>query len=207
MADLLLCMGSSIGTACGLTAILDKPIVGTIGDSTFFHAGLSGLVNAVYNQHPVKVIVVDNMTTAMTGHQPHPGTGVTGMGKTNPPIKIEDVARGIGVPFVKVIDPLQVKESIRTIREAVAFDGPAVIVSRSICALLELAQKRRTGEEIIPYKVDPETCRGCQVCTNKLGCAAAIWKGEHAAIDPVLCTGCGVCAQICPYKAIHREES
>ncbi len=206
MADLLLCMGSSIGTACGLTAILDKPIVGTIGDSTFFHSGLSGLVNAVYNQHPVKIIVVDNMTTAMTGHQPHPGTGVTGMGKVNPPIKIEEVALGIGVPYVKVIDPLQVKESIRTIRDAVAFDGPAVIVSRSICALLELAQKRRAGEEIIPYKVDPEICRGCQVCTGKLGCAAAIWKGEHAAIDPVLCTGCGVCAQICPYKAIQREE-
>jgi indolepyruvate ferredoxin oxidoreductase alpha subunit len=206
LADLLLCMGSSIGTACGLTAVLDKPIVGTIGDSTFFHAGFAGLVNAVYNQHPVKIIVVDNMSTAMTGHQPHPGTGRTGMGKTSPPIKIEDVARGIGVPFVEVIDPLQVKDSIRTLRKAMKFDGPAVIVSRSICALLELGQKRRAGEEIICFEVDTDICQGCEVCTDKLSCPAATWDGEHAGIDPVLCVGCGVCAQVCPYKAIKQRE-
>jgi indolepyruvate ferredoxin oxidoreductase alpha subunit len=203
MADLLLCMGSSIGTACGLTAVLDKPIVGAIGDSTFFHSGIHGLVNAVYNQHPVKIIVVDNQTTAMTGHQPHPGTGMTGMGVQNEQISIEAVAKGVGVEYVKVIDPLKVKESIRAIREAVAHDGPAVIVSRSPCALVEGARKRRANEPIIPYEVDPQTCQGCRVCTDKLGCAAAIWAGEHAAIDPDLCTGCGVCAQICPYKAIR----
>ncbi|MFW9830328.1 MAG: indolepyruvate ferredoxin oxidoreductase subunit alpha [Candidatus Thorarchaeota archaeon] len=202
MADLLLCMGSSIGTSCGLTAILDKPIVGAIGDSTFFHSGIPGLVNAVYNKHPVKIIVVDNHTTAMTGHQPHPGTGITGMGVKGQEISIEEVARGVGVQFVKVIDPLKVKESIRVIREAVAYDGPAVIVSRSPCALVERARKRRENEAIIPYKVDSEVCQGCRVCTDKLGCAAAIWEGEHAAIDADLCSGCGVCAQICPYKAI-----
>jgi indolepyruvate ferredoxin oxidoreductase alpha subunit len=203
MADLLLCMGSSIGTACGLTAVLDKPIVGAIGDSTFFHSGIHGLVNAVYNQHPVKIIVVDNQTTAMTGHQPHPGTGMTGMGVQNEQISIEAVAKGVGVEYVKVIDPLKVKESIRAIREAVAHDGPAVIISRSPCALVEGARKRRANEPNIPYEVDPQTCQGCRVCTDKLGCAAAIWAGEHAAIDPDLCTGCGVCAQICPYKAIR----
>lgn len=207
MADLLLCMGSSIGTSCGLTAILDKPIVGAIGDSTFFHSGITGLVNAVYNKHPVKIIVVDNHTTAMTGHQPHPGTGITGMGIKGQEIKIEDVAKGVGVPFVKVIDPLEVKESIRVIREAVAFDGPAVIVSRSPCALVERARKRQENEEIIPYEVDPEVCQGCRVCTDKLGCAAAIWQGEHAAIDADLCSGCGVCAKICPYNAIREMEA
>ena len=207
MADLLLCMGSSIGTACGLTAILDKPIVGAIGDSTFFHSGIHGLVNAVYNNHPVKIIIVDNQTTAMTGHQPHPGTGLTGMGTKGTKVSIEDVVRGVGVPFVKVIDPLQVKESIRTIREAVAFDGPAVVISRSPCALLELAQKRKKNEDVIPFAVDPEVCQGCRVCTDKLGCAAAIWEEDHAAIDQTLCTGCGVCAQICPYKAIKEVES
>jgi indolepyruvate ferredoxin oxidoreductase alpha subunit len=170
MADLLLCMGSSIGTSCGLTAILEKPIVGAIGDSTFFHSGIPGLVNAVYNQHPVKIIVVDNHTTAMTGHQPHPGTGMTGMGVQGTPISIEEVARGVGVEYVKVINPLKVKESIRAIREAVAYDGPAVIVSRSPCALLEGARKRRANEAIIPYEVDPEICQGCRVCTDKLGC-------------------------------------
>jgi indolepyruvate ferredoxin oxidoreductase alpha subunit len=207
MADLLLCMGSSIGTACGLTAILDKPIVGAIGDSTFFHSGIPGLVNAVYNNHPVKIIVVDNQTTAMTGHQPHPGTGLTGMGEEGTKVKIEDVVRGVGVPFVKIIDPLKVKESIRIIREAVAFDGPAVIISRSPCALLELAEKRRKNEKIIPYQVDPEVCQGCRVCTDKLGCAAAIWNEDHAAIDQILCSGCGVCAEICPYKAIQELKS
>lgn len=206
MADLLLCMGSSIGTSCGLTAILDKPIVGAIGDSTFFHSGIPGLVNAVYNQHPVKIIVVDNQTTAMTGHQPHPGTGITGMGEMGTKISIEEVAHGVGVSFVKVIDPLKVKESIRVLREALAFDGPAVIVSRSPCALVEGARKRRTGEEVTPYEVNPEVCQGCRVCTDKLGCAAAIWEGDHAAIDPTLCSGCGVCAQICPYKAIQQVK-
>jgi indolepyruvate ferredoxin oxidoreductase alpha subunit len=207
MADLLLCMGSSIGTACGLTAILDKPIVGAIGDSTFFHSGIPGLVNAVYNNHPVKIIVVDNQTTAMTGHQPHPGTGLTGMGTKGTKVHIEDIVRGVGVPFVKIIDPLKVKESIRTIREAVAFDGPAVIISRSPCALIDLARKRSENEKIIPYQVDPEVCQGCRVCTDKLGCAAAIWDEDHAAIDQTLCSGCGVCSQICPYNAIKEVES
>lgn len=207
MADLLLCMGSSIGTSCGLTAILDKPIIGAIGDSTFFHSGITGLVNAVYNKHPVKIIVVDNHTTAMTGHQPHPGTGMTGMGVEGTQISIEDVARGVGVEFVKIIDPLKVKESIRVIREALSFDGPAVVISRSPCALLEIARKRRENEEIRPYRVDPESCQGCRTCTDKLGCAAAIWEGEHAAIDAELCSGCGVCAQICPYKAIQEVKA
>jgi indolepyruvate ferredoxin oxidoreductase alpha subunit len=206
LADLLLCMGSSVGTACGLAVVLKQPIVGAIGDSTFFHAGIPGLINAVYNQHPIKLIVVDNQTTAMTGHQPHPGTGVTGMGVAGKPISIEEVARGIGVRFVRVIDPLKVKEAIRAIREAVAFDGPAVIVSRSPCALLETMKKTQFGEPIIPYEVDPELCQGCRVCTDKLGCVAAVWDGEHASIDPSLCTGCGVCAQICSYKAIRQVK-
>jgi indolepyruvate ferredoxin oxidoreductase alpha subunit len=204
VADLLLCMGSSVGTACGLTAVLKQPIVGAIGDSTFFHAGIPGLIDAVYNRHPVKLIVVDNQTTAMTGHQPHPGTGITGMGVTGKPISIEGIVQGIGVPFVRVIDPLKVKEAIRTIREAVAFDGPAVIISRSPCALQETMKKTQSGETIIPYEVDPELCQGCRVCTDKLGCTATIWEGEYASIDPTLCTGCGVCAQICPYKAIRK---
>jgi indolepyruvate ferredoxin oxidoreductase alpha subunit len=129
------------------------------------------------------------------------------MGVEGEPISIEDVARGIGVPYVKVIDPLQVKESIRTIREAVAFDGPAVIISRSPCALVERARKRRAKERLIPYQVDPEVCQGCRVCADKLGCAATIWEGEHASIDLALCSGCGVCAEICPYKAIQEVET
>jgi indolepyruvate ferredoxin oxidoreductase alpha subunit len=139
----------------------------------------------------------------MTGHQPHPGTGMTGMGVPGEQISIEDVARGVGVEYVKVIDPLEVKESIRAMRKALAHDGPAVVISRSPCALVESARKRRANEPIIPYEVDPETCQGCRVCTDKLGCAAAIWTGDHAAIDADLCSGCGVCAQICPYGAIR----
>jgi indolepyruvate ferredoxin oxidoreductase alpha subunit len=143
----------------------------------------------------------------MTGHQPHPGTGITGMGTKGTQVSIEDIVRGVGVPFVKVIDPLKVKESIRAIREAVAFDGPAVIISRSPCALIELARKRKEKEKIVPYYVDTEVCQGCRVCTDKLGCAAAIWDEDHAAIDQALCSGCGVCSQICPYKAIQEVEA
>lgn len=207
MADSCLCMGSSLGTACGFSQATDDTIVATIGDSTFFHAGIPGLINAVYNQHPFVLVVLDNRATAMTGMQPHPGTGLRGMGKPAPIVKIEDIARGCGVKFVKVTDPYNVKESIRVLREALKQDEVAVVVSRHKCALLEAREKRRKGVPTTPYRVNTEKCTGCMVCIDMFACPAMYKEGEKVRIEPNLCVGCGVCTEICPYKAIEKESS
>ncbi len=208
VADTCLCMGSSVGVSCGISTVSDQPIVAVIGDSTFFHAGIPPLIDAVYNQHKFTLVVLDNETTAMTGHQPHPGTGVKGTGSPGNKVKIEDVARGCGVKYVKVVDPFNVEEALEAIKGAVEFPGPAVVVARRICILLEIREKRRKGIEIVPYVVDPEKCTGCKTCINKLGCPAIYWDAdeEKAVIEPTICVDCGVCAQICPVEAISRRK-
>jgi indolepyruvate ferredoxin oxidoreductase alpha subunit len=140
----------------------------------------------------------------MTGHQPHPGTGVTIRGLSEKVLP-EEVARGCGVKFVKEADPFNVKEMIETLRKALKHDGTAVVVSRRECVLLTLRRKRRAGEQVLTYNVQSEKCTGCGVCISMLGCPAISWAGEKAVIDNVLCVGtlCGVCTQICPYNAIE----
>lgn len=198
------CMGSGVGLSCGLSVFVDQPIVATIGDSTFFHAGIPALINAIYNQHKFVYTILDNETTAMTGHQPHPGTGVTNRGVTTR-VMIEEVAKGCGAKFVRVVDPFKVKETIKTFREALEYDGLAVVVARRKCILLTLRERRRKGVQITPYEVDSDKCTECEVCTSMLGCPAISWVENKAAIEPTLCVGidCGVCAQICPYDAIR----
>jgi indolepyruvate ferredoxin oxidoreductase alpha subunit len=133
-------MGASIGCANGFAHTgIDKPVIAYIGESTFFHAGMPALLNAVYNNANIKVVVQDNYTTAMTGHQPSPSTGLTAMGKPAPRIAVEEVAKAFKVPFVKVVDAYNVSELIETIREAIRTPGPAVIVARRLCA--ELARR------------------------------------------------------------------
>lgn len=202
-ADTVFCMGSGVGVACGLSVVVDQPIVATIGDSTFFHAGIPALINSIYNQHKFVYTILDNETTAMTGHQPHPGTGITNRGVSKK-VKPEDVAIGCGVEFVRVVDPFNVKEAIKTFKEALNHDGPAVVVARRKCVLLVVREKRRAGQ-VISYEVKPDKCTGCGVCVSMLGCPAISKFREKVVIDPVLCVGttCGVCAQICPYKAIE----
>lgn len=202
-ADTVFCMGSGVGMSSGFSIVVDQPIVATLGDSTFFHAGIPALINGVYNQHKFVYTILDNATTAMTGHQPHPGTGVTNRGITEE-VRPEDVAKGCGVKFVSVVDPLDVKATIKTFKDALKHDGVAVVVSRRVCALLAISEKRRAGKKIVPYEVKSEECTGCGVCISLLGCPAISWSGKKAVIDPVLCVGtiCGVCAKICPYKVI-----
>jgi indolepyruvate ferredoxin oxidoreductase alpha subunit len=213
-ADILFDMGSSITTACGLAEVTDQDIVATIGDSTFFASGLPGIVNAVYNQHRICVVVLDNRTTAMTGHQPHPGTGVTGMQKEVPPLDIAEACKGLGVKYVKTVEPFEsmaglvaeVREMVKWVREN---HSPAVLVSIEPCALLTADDRRRAGEFPPKYYVDSEICNACKRCLNRLSCPAMYMdpETEQAVIDETLCNLCGTCVSVCPQGAIKQEDA
>jgi len=202
VGDILICMGASVSTAQGISKVTGNEVIAVIGDSTFFHAAIPGLINAVYNNHKVTLIVLDNLTTAMTGSQPHPGTGMTGMRSPSERILIEKVAEGCGVKYVKVIDPFKVKEATAILKEALQQPGPSVIVFRSPCALMVAREKRRKGVEIVPYKITDE-CTNCMACIKLLGCPALIIKDEKVTIDDTSCIGCGLCISVCPYDAIE----
>jgi len=205
-SDTIICMGASFGIANGLAHVVNAPIVAHLGDSTFFHAGIPPLVNAVYNKANITMMILDNSATAMTGFQPHPGTGYTAMGDETVMLKPEEIARACGVKFVEVVDPFNLKEATETIEKAIRFEGPAVVVSRRLCAIIEQREKKKRKEAVVPYHVDPEKCNvKCNACIELLGCPAIIKEGTKKVIDSSLCTGCGVCAQICPYKAIVVE--
>ena len=198
-ADFLICMGSSAGTAGGFSKVNDKKVIAFIGDSTFFHSGIPGLINAVYNNHNFTLVILDNGTTAMTGHQPHPGVDMTqlqmdGYGK----VSIEKVVRAIGVEHITVIKPYKVKKSIEAIKESIAYEGVSVIISEEICALYANALKLPKHK---PFHVS-DKCKNHRTCINELACPAFSVIDNRVSIDPDLCTGCSVCAQICPEKAI-----
>jgi indolepyruvate ferredoxin oxidoreductase alpha subunit len=204
IGDVLICMGASIGVAQGISKVVDKDVVAVVGDSTFFHAAIPGLVNAVYNKHKVVLVVLDNLTTAMTGHQPHPGTGRTGMQMQGERILVERVAEGCGVKYVKVVDPFNVKEAENTLKEALKLESePSVIVFRAPCALMTLRERRRKGEKTAAYKIT-EKCTNCMVCIKLLGCPALTLENEKVNINETLCVACGLCATVCPYGAIEK---
>lgn len=199
-------MGSSLGFANGFSITTEQPIVALIGDSTFFHAGIPALINAVHNKHAFVAVILDNRITAMTGHQSHPGVPVDAMGEEAPMIDIGELVRSIGVKFVREIDPYNFKEMENAIREALNVEGPSVIIAKRECALLTVRKKRRKGEKIIPYRVNPEKCTHCLVCINTYACPAFVDTGEKMMIDPSVCFGCGSCVSICPYGAIEPSE-
>ncbi len=202
VGDLLICMGSSISTAQGISRATGRNTIATLGDSTFFHAAIPGLVNAVYNNAKVTLIVLDNVTTAMTGHQPHPGTGITGMGSPAERISIEKIAEACGVKYVRVVNPFKLKEAERVLKEALQHDGPSVLVFRAPCTLIDIREKRRKGLKIVPCKIT-DKCTNCMACIKLLGCPALIVEAGKARISETLCTGCGLCVAVCPFKAIE----
>jgi len=199
MADFLLCMGSSVGTACGFSKATDQKVIAFIGDSTFFHSGIPGLVNAVFNNCNFTLVILDNGTTAMTGHQPNPGVD---MERLNLPgygrVSIEKVVKAIGVPHVTVIKPYKVKKSIEQIQEAISYKGVSVIISEEVCALYAKALKLPRRK---PFRVS-EKCQNHRDCIEGLACPAFYVWNERVKIDADMCTGCALCAQICPENAI-----
>ncbi len=193
-----LCMGAGISQAAGMIhAGVKEKVFAVIGDSTFFHAGMPGLLNIVYNKANVCVIIMDNSVVAMTGHQPTPGSGKTAMGTDAKIIKIQDIAKGVGIEKVDVIDPYDLKAAIAKIKEALDYQGPSVIISQRPCPLLiERGKPREIKEE----------CNACGVCVKAFGCPAISLTSEHAQIDATLCYGCGVCETVCPFDAVGRKE-
>ncbi len=196
IGDLLICMGASLGTASGISKTLKEPAVAIVGDSTFFHAAIPALLNAVYNKHRIIILVLDNLTTAMTGFQPHPGVELSETEK----IPIEDVAMGCGVKYVRVVDPMEIDLAKETIKEAISFEGPSLIVMRHVCSIYE----RRQGVRHEPYEIYEKDCTNCLACIKILGCPAIHIVEEQVKINKVLCHGCGLCANICPQKAIDK---
>jgi len=204
--DTLISMGASIGIANGLAHVVKAPVIASIGDSTFFHSGIPPLINAVYNKAKITVIVLDNLTTAMTGFQPHPGSGFTATNVKTTQLKAEDVAKGCGVQFVEIVDPFDLKKAIDIVQRALMFEGPSVVVFRRECTLISLREKKKRGEKVVPYVVDAEKCTQCGMCIKTFACPAIVKKDKNYAIDDFLCTGCGFCAEICPYEAINLRK-
>ncbi len=203
--DTCLCMGAGITMAQGL-AVADpgKKAIAYVGDSTFFASGMTGLANAAYNGHDITVMVLDNATTAMTGSQPHPGTGVSLMGPRREPLGIEAILNACNFKHVYHADPLDKDASIVAVKAAVEYEGPSAVIFESPCI-----QLIKPGA---PVLVNPDVCTGCKKCITEIGCPAIGFdpnapgarSGDRgqAFVDPALCNGCGLCLQVCPFKAI-----
>ena len=199
MCDTCLCMGAGINIAQGVWRMEpDTSCFAFVGDSTFFASGITGVVNAVYNQANLTLVVLDNSTTAMTGHQPHPGTGRTLMGEVVEKVSIEAILRAIGVTTVEAVNPLDHAKAVATVKRVAAEPGVKAIIFKSPCVVL--AKPQGTCE------VDADTCVGCQHCISELGCPAIFLEDGLAKIDDSLCVGCTLCSQICPMDAISGGE-
>ena len=208
MCDTCLCMGADITMAQGFFHNEpDRKCFSFIGDSTFFASGITGVVNAVYNQAHITVCILDNSTTAMTGHQPHPGTGMTMMGQVVDKVSIEKVLLAVGVKSVVTVDPFNQQETIQAVKDAVKVEGVSAIIFKSPC--ISVAGKLGYPKPV-SKTVDNDKCIGCRKCINELGCpglslsANTNAKGKQIVeIDKALCTGCGLCSGVCPTKAIN----
>jgi len=199
MTDTCLCMGAGITVAQGLKrAQPDTAHIAFVGDSTFFHTGLPGIANAVYNQTDITVVILDNYTTAMTGHQPHPGIGKTMMGIQHGKIDIYGVVKALGAAYVKKADPFDLENAVKTVQEAVAEPGVSVVIFESPCIAIVKPQRM--------MHVDAQKCKACGRCVREIGCPALfVGADKKVFVEPSLCTGCGLCTDVCPFDAIGGE--
>jgi indolepyruvate ferredoxin oxidoreductase alpha subunit len=196
--DSCLCMGASIGVGSGIRFGGEGgPICCSLGDSTFLHGGMTGLLNAAYNHAHITVAIMDNATTAMTGHQPHPGTGITATGVETVTAPLEDLARALGAGMVETVDPYNLEQTIAGFKRARDFPGLSVVIARQSCVILSRRSKAKRRQ----FQVSRD-CVGCKLCIE-FGCPAIEFNEEKAWISS-LCAGCGVCAQICPSSAIQE---
>ena len=195
MVDTCLCMGAGLGIAQGIgIATRDTKCFAFVGDSTFFASAITGAVNGVYNQADFTLVVLDNSTTAMTGHQPHPGTGRTMMGEVAQKISIEETLKGIGVQTIRTLDPLKLDECVTAVREVAEEKGVKAIIFRSPCIA------------IVPplgmAHIAEEKCTRCRKCIREIGCPGIVTCDGAVKIDPAQCTGCALCTEVCPFGAI-----
>ncbi|MEI8200810.1 MAG: indolepyruvate ferredoxin oxidoreductase subunit alpha [Eubacteriales bacterium] len=195
MVDTCLCMGAGITIAQGLQHIEPgAKHFAFIGDSTFFASGITGCINAVYNDTDITIIILDNGTTAMTGHQPHPGTGKTMMGSISEKISIPAILEAIGIRDVPVLNPMHLEESTEAVKKASQHKGVSAIIFKYPCIAV--------ARPLPAYTVNRDLCTGCKICIKKLGCPAISLNDNKAFIEPSLCYGCSICAQVCPQQAI-----
>ncbi len=204
--DTCICMGGGFSLAMGMSKAFEasgqkKKVFGVLGDSTFFHSGMTGAAEILYNKGSVIPVVLDNHITGMTGHQDNPGSGYTLQGDMAAAIKIEDVLRAYGYENVIIVDPQNLSAMQKAVDDALASEVPVAIIARRPCLLI-----KRMKHEIGKCVVDTEKCIGCRKCLQ-VGCPAVMVKDRKSGIDPTQCVGCTVCAQVCPVGAIRREES
>jgi len=200
--DTTICMGASISGMHGFAkagGAEGRKVVAVIGDSTFMHSGMTGLVNMAYNESCGTVIIVDNSITGMTGHQQNPTTGFNLKGDPAAKIDLETLCRAIGIRRVRVVDPYDLAACDAAIKEETAVNEPSVIISRRPCALLKYVKHKK------PIIADSDKCVGCKACM-KIGCPAISIADGKAKIDNTLCTGCGVCAQLCKLDALQAAK-
>ena len=192
------CMGASVSSIHGFNKALGQDSAGrtvaVLGDSTFMHSGMTGLANIAYNQSNSTVIILDNSTTGMTGHQQNPTTGKNLRGDPAGKIDLETLCRAMGIRRVRVVDPYDLKATEEVVTEELAAPEPSVIITRRPCVLLKSVEKHP------PYQVELDKCKGCKMCM-RIGCPAISWKDKKAVIDPTQCVGCGVCEQLCKFDA------
>ena len=201
--DSVICMGASVSGLHGFSksqqGAMDNRTVAVIGDSTFMHSGITGLVNMAYNESNATVIIVDNSITGMTGHQQNPTTGFNLKGDPCAKIDLETLCRAVGIKRVRVIDPYDLAQCDAVIKEELAANESSVIISRRPCALLKYVKHNK------PLSVDPDKCVGCKACM-KIGCPAISIVDGKAKIDATLCVGCGVCEQLCKFGALQNAK-
>ncbi|NLF33896.1 MAG: indolepyruvate ferredoxin oxidoreductase subunit alpha [Thermoplasmatales archaeon] len=199
-ADYIICMGGGAGAAGGFSETTDQKPIAFLGDSTFFHSGIPPLISAKFNGHRIVMVILDNRTTAMTGHQPNPGTGRDFGGRKTEPLDIEAVVRGIGVDYLETVDPYDVKRSAEVMKAALECDGIAVVISKCPCPL-ELKKLKQL--EAKHCRVDQSKCVRCYTCLRMIACPALVKEDGRVSVDETQCMGCGMCANVCPKRAIE----